>query len=203
MPGETSDTEKLYKPVESKELYAEHTTAQHLVLENTPSDIEARMRRVIATARSPGKTNLRMMPTNSPRCWTPASDEDRTVAEHPKIRMTSKEPKHLAWLALRHRLHAGGILHGVLLDYLWDRRSVDIVMAFDDKTPVAVAAYVPWGQLMVFTRRQYRRRGIAARAARLLSRKTGVHVSMMVGGPGRRPLASQRFFEAIGVEFMP
>lgn len=119
------------------------------------------------------------------------------------IKTTTREPKRLAWLALKHRMHAGGILPDALLEYLWDRKSHDVAMTFVDGVPACVALLADYGQLMVFTRRKYRRRGLARRTAKLLSRRSGITLEVMTGGPGKRPNVSSRFFESLGVEFMP
>lgn len=119
------------------------------------------------------------------------------------IRVTTKEPKHLAWLALRHRLHAGGILKDALLDYLWDRKGHSVAMAFDGTTPVCIALISDWGQLMVYTRRQYRRQGIGRRAANLVARSIGIKLNMVIGSSGKQSNVSSKFFEALNVEFVP
>ncbi len=119
------------------------------------------------------------------------------------IKTTTREPKHLAWLALKHRMHAGGILPDALLDYLWDRKRHDVAMTFVDGQPACVALLADYGQLMVYTRRRYRRLGLGRRTAKLLAQRSGITLDVMTGGPGKRPSLSSKFFASLGVEFMP
>lgn len=118
------------------------------------------------------------------------------------IKTTTQEPKLLAWLALKHRLHSVGILQKALLDCLLDRKAHDIAMTFVNDEPACVVLLADYGQLMAYTRRKYRRLGLAKRTAKLLSRRTGTHFTDMTGGPGKQPETSKAFFNHLGVEFI-
>lgn len=115
------------------------------------------------------------------------------------IRVTSSHPHFLAHEALVHKLHTKGLLWTELTQLLKGVRH-DIALVYVDHKPVCVALYAEYGQLMVYTKPSYRRRGLASRASRLLARRTGVKLKMMTGELGNVPSLSLAFFNSLGVD---
>lgn len=122
---------------------------------------------------------------------------------NPGTRTTCLYPKHLAWLALDQRLHANGWLKTELLNYLWDVYDHRLAMTFVDGQPACVVLAAEYGQLMAYTRSRFRRQGLATRTTRYLFRYHGLDLSDYNGSAGRRPRASQGFFNSLDVNFVP
>lgn len=90
---------------------------------------------------------------------------------------STRDGKRLAWLTLKHKLHADEYLKVGPLNCLWDCYDHAVAMTFVDGEPACVVPAAEYGQLMAYTKRKYRRMDLAKRTAQVLCRQLGLEAS--------------------------
>lgn len=116
------------------------------------------------------------------------------------IRVTRRNQRELARLALRHHLHSRVALHEYLRLIRDGHTDYRLAVAFDGETPVSVAVVIRRKVLMAFTRRAYRNRGIARLTARTILKATDLSPKRMIGHCGPVRAKSLGFFNSLGVK---